>query len=64
MTENREANLQHCGDQNRLLLATAMSRRPVVLRLSVSSVSWGERMVIFRKLGKKVVFRVGCVRSY
>ncbi len=68
MAENRGANLQRCGDGNRLLLATAMSRRssrgppPVsVLRFLHSR---GERMVIFRKLSDKVVFRVGRVRLY
>ncbi len=66
--ENREANLQRCGDRNRLLLATAMSQRSSRGPPPVSALRFlrrrGGGMVIFRKLGEKAVFRVGRVRSY
>jgi hypothetical protein len=68
MAEYRGANLQRCGDQNRLLLATAMTGRSSRGPLLVSALRFlrksGVRMVIFRKLCEKVVFRVGCVFSY
>jgi hypothetical protein len=60
MAENRGANLHRCGDRNRLLLATAISRRSSSGPPPVSALRFlrrrGRRMVIFRKLGEKVVF--------